>query len=135
MSPDKDLDPPAHRSRETVPRSARRSGAIRAVARGRDAVSVRGVLPQAPAPVCPADRGQTALDADGASYRCGTCGARYAVEAGVVRFLDHDDPFYEGRYLNTILWLPRRDRAPWSWPLWLIASGYVWAVRRHVPAG
>jgi SAM-dependent methyltransferase len=56
------------------------------------------------------------------------------VEDGVVRFLAEADAFYEGRYLNTIRYLPRRDRWPWSLPLWLMMSGYVWAVRRHVPA-
>jgi SAM-dependent methyltransferase len=57
------------------------------------------------------------------------------VERGVARFLEHVDPFYEGRYQYTVRYVPRRDTAPWSWPLWLINSGYVWAIRRHVPAG
>ena len=91
--------------------------------------------PQSLPLVCPADRAELALDAEAASYGCGTCGARYPLEAGVVRFLGGDDAFYEGRYLNTIRWLPRRDRGPWTWPLWLMMSGYVWAVHRHVPAG
>jgi SAM-dependent methyltransferase len=32
-----------------------------------------------------------------------------------------------------VRYLPRNERAPWVWPLWLIGSGYVWAIRRHVP--
>jgi SAM-dependent methyltransferase len=87
--------------------------------------------------ICPSDHAELALAEDRASYGCRSCGRRYPVEAGVVRFLAEDDPFYEGRYLgnHTVRWLPRRDRWPWSLPLWLMSSGYVWAVRRHVPAG
>lgn len=84
--------------------------------------------------ICPADHAGLTLAEDRASYGCQSCGQRYPVEAGVVRFLGEDDPFYEGRYFNTVRWLPRRDQAPWDWPLWLMNSGYVWAVRRHVPA-
>jgi SAM-dependent methyltransferase len=85
--------------------------------------------------VCPIDHAELSLAADGSNYGCRTCGRGYPVEAGVVRFLDHRDPFYEGRFVGGIPWVPRRDRAPWSWPLWLMAAGYVWAVRRHVPEG
>jgi SAM-dependent methyltransferase len=89
---------------------------------------------QSPTLICPSDRAVLALADDAASYVCPGCGSRYPIAAGVVRFLASDDEFYEGRYFNTIQWLPRRDVSPWSWPLWLMASGYVWAVRRHVPA-
>ncbi len=87
--------------------------------------------------VCPSDHAELARFADAASYGCSACGRRFPVEAGVVRFLARDDAFYEGRYLAnaTIRWIPRRDRWPWCWPLWLMVAGYVWAVRRHVPAG
>jgi len=85
--------------------------------------------------VCPSDHAELAPAADGSSYGCRACGRGYPVESGVVRFLDHRDPFYEGRFVGGIPWVPRRDHAPWSWPLWLMAAGYVWAVRRHVPAG
>ena len=87
--------------------------------------------------VCPTDRARLDLDAGADAYTCGRCGTRFPIEAGVVRFLAKDDSFYEGRYLadNTVAWVPRRDRWPWSLPLWLMRSGYVWAVRRHVPAG
>lgn len=71
----------------------------------------------------------------GSRLECPTCGRRYAVEQGVACFLDQRDPFYEGRYLNTARYIPRREVAPWSWPLWLMNSGYVWAVRQNVPAG
>jgi SAM-dependent methyltransferase len=85
--------------------------------------------------VCPTDHAELALAADGSSYGCGACGRAYPLESGVVRFLDRRDAFYEGRFTSGIPWIPRRDRAPWSWPLWLMVGGYVWAVRRHVPAG
>jgi SAM-dependent methyltransferase len=86
---------------------------------------------------CPSDRSILARDDAGAAYLCRSCGARYPVEAGVVRFLEKDDSFYEGRYLadNTVAWVPRWDRWPWNLPLWLMRSGYISAVRRHVPAG
>jgi len=85
--------------------------------------------------ICPSDQGALTLANGESAYRCGTCSRRYPIKSGVVRFLDRNDPFYEGRNVNTIQWVPRKDRAPWSWPLWLMPSGYVWAVRRHVPAG
>jgi SAM-dependent methyltransferase len=87
--------------------------------------------------VCPGDRARLERVAEADAYACGRCGRRFPIEAGVVRFLEKDDAFYEGRYLadNTVAWLPRRDRWPWSLPLWLMRSGYVWAVRRHVRPG
>jgi SAM-dependent methyltransferase len=93
------------------------------------------VNPHAPPLACPADHAELTSADDGALYGCSRCGRKFPVEAGVVRFVTAADVFYEGRYLNTIGFLPRRDRWPWSLPLWLMMSGYVWAVRRHVPAG
>jgi len=52
-----------------------------------------------------------------------------------VRFLDSSDEFYEGRYLNTIAFVPASERLWRAWPVWLMSSGYPWAVRRYVPAG
>lgn len=86
-----------------------------------------------PSVLCPADAAP--LESREGGRACPTCGRLYAVESGVVRFLDHEDPFYEGRYQYTLRYTPRRDAAPWSWPLWLIKSGYVWAIRQNVPAG
>jgi SAM-dependent methyltransferase len=87
--------------------------------------------------ICPSDRAELKPTYDGTSYDCGACGRRYPVESGVVRFLPRDDVFYEDRYLgdDTVRWVPRRDRWPWSLPLWLMAAGYYWTVRRHAPAG
>jgi SAM-dependent methyltransferase len=87
--------------------------------------------------ICPSDRAELKPTYDGTSYDCGACERRYPVESGVVRFLPRDDVFYEDRYLgdDTVRWVPRRDRWPWSLPLWLMAAGYYWTVRRHAPAG
>jgi SAM-dependent methyltransferase len=85
--------------------------------------------------ICPLDQTELTLGAGPPAYECRRCGQSFPLEQGVVRFLPGADAFYEGRYLNTIRFVPRSERAPWSWPLWLIASGYVWAVRRHVRAG
>jgi SAM-dependent methyltransferase len=82
---------------------------------------------------CPVDRAP--LRAEGESYRCPGCDARFPVERGVVRFLPGTDAFYEGRYLYTIGYKPRRESAIRAWPLWLINSGYVWAARRWLPEG
>jgi len=82
---------------------------------------------------CPVDK--TPLRRVGEVYRCDSCDGRFPVERGVVRFLPGADEFYEGRYLYTIRFVPRRESAVWAWPLWLINSGYVWTVRRWVPAG
>jgi SAM-dependent methyltransferase len=95
----------------------------------------RAAPPHCPPLVCPIDH--TSLVRSEESDGCPQCGRRYPIEAGVVRFLAQEDEFYESHYLGdrTVRWVPRRDLAPWSWPLWLMKSGYVWAVRRHVPAG
>jgi SAM-dependent methyltransferase len=82
---------------------------------------------------CPVDK--TPLRRAEAVYLCAACGGRFPVERGVVRFLPGADEFYEGRYLYTIGFVPRREGFLWSWPLWLINAGYLWAVRRWVPAG
>ena len=66
---------------------------------------------------------------------CTECGRQYPIRDGVVCTLDHSDDFYEGAYENKVFFLPRNER-PWHvWPLWLITSGYLWAVRRFVPPG
>ncbi len=91
------------------------------------------IQPRTPV-LCPGDR--TVLRARGAAtLHCPTCNLEYPLERGVVRLLATADPFYEDTYHNHTAYLPRGE-APWQvWPLWLINSGYLWAVRRHVPAG
>jgi SAM-dependent methyltransferase len=98
-------------------------------------ISVREVPARRPELCCPADRAPLEGNPDATAYRCSRCGRSYPVERGVVRFLAEIDPFYEGRFVGGVRYLPRSERAPWSWPLWLMCSGYVWAIRRHVPAG
>ena len=87
--------------------------------------------------VCPSDRSVLSLsdDSDGAAYVCRDCGDRFAVADGVVRFLDRPDEFYEGRFLHTIQYEPSSESWHMAWPLWLVNSGYVWSVRKYVPAG
>jgi SAM-dependent methyltransferase len=82
---------------------------------------------------CPVDK--TPLRRAGEAYLCDACDGRFPVERGVVRFLPGADEFYEGRYLYTIRFVPRRESPLWAWPLWLINSGYCWTVRSWVPAG
>ncbi len=84
--------------------------------------------------VCPRDR--EPLQAGLASgFRCPACSSEFPVEDGVVRFLERADAFYEGRYLNTIRFVPRDERLRHAWPLWQINSGYLWAARAHLRPG
>lgn len=83
--------------------------------------------------ICPHDK--ISLEAREDYYICPLCQRRYPLRDGVVCTLDNPDDFYEGAYGNQIQFLPRSEKAWHVWPLWLINSGYVWAVRRAVPAG
>lgn len=66
---------------------------------------------------------------------CPGCGRSYGIEDGVVRLLERTDDFYEGVYQNQVHFVPRSENLWHVWPLWLIHSGYPWAVRSHVPRG
>lgn len=68
-------------------------------------------------------------------FRCPSCIASYANLDGVVQFLHEQDDFYEGAYLNKVAFKPRSERLWHAWPLWLISNGFLWTVRKHVPAG
>jgi SAM-dependent methyltransferase len=83
--------------------------------------------------ICPHDK--TTLRACAGHYICPHCQRRYPVVDGVVCTLDQPDAFYEGAYGNQTHFLPRSEKLWHVWPLWLINSGYVWAVRKAVPAG
>jgi SAM-dependent methyltransferase len=86
-----------------------------------------------PALVCPDDLAR--LAPDDAGYHCPACSATYPLRRGVLHLMRDSDAFYEGHYHNHVAFLPRGE-APWqAWPLWLINSGYLWEVRRQVPAG
>lgn len=83
--------------------------------------------------ICPHDR-HSLLEVE-SRFACAQCGRQYPIQDGVVCTLDHPDDFYEGAYESQVRFLPRSEK-PWRvWPLWLINSGYVWTVRRLVPAG
>ena len=57
------------------------------------------------------------------------------MEQGIVRFLKSEDPLYEGAYLNKVRFIPKSEKGCDVWPLWLIHSGYLWEVRKRIPAG
>jgi SAM-dependent methyltransferase len=82
---------------------------------------------------CPLDDAVLHAQADG--WVCPDCDHCYAERRGVVCFLDSTDEFYEGRYLNTIRFVPKSERLRHAWPVWFINSGYPWAVRKYVPEG
>ncbi|HMA21702.1 MAG TPA: class I SAM-dependent methyltransferase [Gemmatimonadaceae bacterium] len=52
-----------------------------------------------------------------------------------MKFLDTQDSFYEGAYLNQVHFLPASESWYRVWPVWLINNGYLWRVRNNVPAG
>lgn len=83
--------------------------------------------------ICPQDRAALARGEN--EWRCSTCGRTYPEIDKVVRFLDTDDEFYEGAYLNRVHYLPKDERPHHVWPVWLINNGYVWRVRNNVPEG
>lgn len=85
--------------------------------------------------VCPADRTSLVERGAASAWECPACSKTYRVVGGVVQFLDSDDSFYEGTYLNQVHYLPRGENLLLVWPVWLINNGYLWRVRRHVAAG
>jgi SAM-dependent methyltransferase len=87
--------------------------------------------------VCPYDRASLELVDAGAAFRCPGCGLRYPVVQGVVRFAEEHDAFYEAHYADwqPTRFAPKSNRFVNAWPLWLIKSGWFWAMRKHIPAG
>lgn len=57
------------------------------------------------------------------------------IEDGVIRFLEKNDDFYEGSYLNRIKYVPRSESFLGALPLWFINSGYLWEVRKQFKPG
>ncbi len=55
----------------------------------------------------------------------------------MIRLLEGTDPFYEGHYADWVPTkiVPKSERWYQAWPLWLVKSGFLWAVRKHVTAG
>ena len=69
------------------------------------------------------------------SSNCEGCGRNYSFVNGVLVFLEEKDKFYEGVYVNQIKYLPRSEKIFHVLPLWLVNSGYLWAVRKYVEFG
>jgi SAM-dependent methyltransferase len=80
---------------------------------------------------CPRDGAQLALAECG--YRCSSCATAYPVSGKVVDFRDQAHDFYEGKYTNEVVYNPHGRLR--ELPLWIVRSGYIWAVRRHVARG
>lgn len=60
---------------------------------------------------------------------------KFKLEGNVLRFLKKTDDFYEGAYLNRIKFKPRREVWPMTIPLWILACGYIWRVRKTFRPG
>lgn len=89
--------------------------------------------PNALSLICPCDHAPL-IDHE-AYFECPECRKIYPLKEGIACLLETPDEFYEGHYGNQTRFVPRSEK-PWHvWPLWLINSGYVWSVRKHVPAG
>ncbi len=82
---------------------------------------------------CPRDHAR--LSASAGAYVCPACATSYPVIEGVVRVLPETDAFYEGHYTNQIFFVPRGRSFLSELPLWVIANGYLWNVRKYVPRG
>lgn len=83
--------------------------------------------------ICPADHG--ALRQHESGFCCPVCSKTYPVLQGVICTLDAPDQFYEGAYKNHTSYTPRRDNFLFSWPLWVINSGWLWNIRKYIPKG
>lgn len=84
--------------------------------------------------ICPQSRQQLYLSDDQCFYQTDDASIQYPIEDGVVRFLKENDDFYEGAYTATVKWLPKSEKWYHVWPLWGISSGYIWEIRKYVPA-
>jgi ubiquinone/menaquinone biosynthesis C-methylase UbiE len=60
---------------------------------------------------------------------------KYSIHQNVVKFLQKEDEFYEGSYLNRVRYLPSSEKFIKVWPLWLISNGYIWEVRKQFREG
>jgi SAM-dependent methyltransferase len=67
-------------------------------------------------------------------FECLECQKQYPVREDIACLLDTPDVFYEGQYGNQTQYVPRSNKPRHIWPLWLINSGYVWTVKKYVPA-
>jgi SAM-dependent methyltransferase len=75
------------------------------------------------------------LRSESNAYSCRSCGKRYSVADGVVRFADNDR-FYEERYEPTVVKFMPNERTPWGrFLLYLISMHYLWYIRKYIPAG
>ena len=54
---------------------------------------------------------------------------------GVLLFLGKKNEEYEGSYLNKIKYVPKSESIPHTIPLWMIANGYLWEVRKQFKKG
>ena len=50
-------------------------------------------------------------------------------------FLEENDSFYEGAYIATTKWSPKKERWYHLLPLWIMNYGYIWNIRKYTPKG
>lgn len=85
--------------------------------------------------ICPKTHQQLYLSNNHRFYHTADGSKQYPIEDGVVRFLEKTDEFYEGAYMATVKWLPKSEKWYHRWPLFLVSSGYILAVRNELKAG
>jgi len=83
--------------------------------------------------LCPSDK--TSLVTTEDSLKCPNCGNVFKIKNKVIKFLEDDNLFYEGRYKNKIKYLPKRESFIWLLPIWMLSNNYVWNVRKQMPEG
>lgn len=57
------------------------------------------------------------------------------IRDGVYDFLNSDNEFYEGAYLNRIKYIPKGRSWPFQFPFYLVSNGFVWQVCRQFRPG
>jgi len=84
---------------------------------------------------CPRDMSALDFDSSTAAYFCSVCSAQFPLDRGVIRLTNSENGFYEGCFENRVHYIPRNEKLIFRWPLWLINSGFIWEVRKYLPAG
>lgn len=85
--------------------------------------------------ICPKTHKALSLSDDQRFYQTKDGSQKYPIDDGIVRFLEKNDDFYEGAYTATVNWMPSSERWFHVWPIILLHSGFVNAVRKEVNAG
>jgi ubiquinone/menaquinone biosynthesis C-methylase UbiE len=65
-------------------------------------------------------------------YKCNICNNIYQSKNNIFSTLEMENEFYEGAYVNKILYTPKNNYFWNILPLWVINGGYLWAVKKYI---